>query len=64
MKLQCNSVCIFIEFNYEAEYHYLHELHEASQDNQEKTATAVDAGACAVLPSEDGTFILHYVHMI
>ncbi|XP_065903267.1 selenocysteine-specific elongation factor-like isoform X2 [Dysidea avara] len=40
------------EFNYEAEYHYLHDLSEASQDNQEKSSTA-EAGACAALPSED-----------
>jgi len=46
-----------IEFNYEAEYRYLHELSEASHGNQEKTATAAEAGACAILPSEDGMHI-------
>jgi len=32
-------------------------LHELSETSQDKTATAAEAGACAVLPSEDGMFI-------
>jgi len=44
------------EFNYDAEYHYLQELSEAPQDNQEKPSAPVESGACAVLPSEDGMF--------